>query len=251
MWEHQQRSLARRIFEHISKTPLRINMQKNSSEANKTHRRAALAPAAGSDFGLIVLCFFCCFVCFFWNAPSWRRSQHTCLIRFLLSVIAAPAQRERARRLNDLQRDWTRSNKTRCESPVRLKSAFLSDRRGLCEAWKQSRWTEGTRWHRARARTSGWKKSGRGFNKWREMFFLSWRSSTFSSPLLLPQYVTLFNKCGVSKGSKATKKCNNDDNCIWPKSSWLECAKSPFRQKKKSKEDENFNFWKVIPKLWD
>lgn len=161
-----------------------------------------------------------------------RRSRHTCLISFLLSVIAAPSLTERGRRPDDLRCDWTQWNKTRCESPVHLRTAVSSGRRGLCEAWKRSIQTEGTRRDRAQLHL-GLKESLRAIKKWREMFCFLSSSSTFSSPTSSARACNAVWQCAVSKGTKPTKKCNNNDNVPLHLTQVLltGMCENPFRQK--------------------
>lgn len=97
----------------------------------------------------------------------------------------------------------------------------------------------------------GLKESLRAIKKWREMFCFLSSSSTFSSPTSSARACNAVWQCTVSKGTKPTKKCNNNDNVplhltqvlltgMCEKPLQAETSKLGFFQRD-PKEDENFN----------
>lgn len=116
---------SRRIFKHVSETPfVRIKAQKKKKVPMNQTKPVGHSLLFFQPLDLIQVWSHCSS-----KRTSLRRSQHTCLIVSLLSLIAAPPLTERAGRPNDLQCDWSQWNKTRCDSRPHLKTAVSSGRR--------------------------------------------------------------------------------------------------------------------------
>lgn len=91
----------------------------------------------------------------------------------------------------------------------------------------------------------GLKESLRAIKKWSEMFCFLSSSSTFSSPTSSARACNAVWQCTVSKGTKPTKKCNNNDNVPLHLTQVLltGMCENPFRQKPAS-----WVFFREIPR---